>query len=133
MITRECDYALRALVLLARRAGERRIVSTTELSAAAEIPHRFLRKIVRRMTAAGLVRSHRGKAGGLELAIAPREMTVWQVLQAMDPTGAKLNRCTSDAHSCERSGACAVHREMQVVQDLVDMRLAEITLARLLE
>jgi Rrf2 family iron-sulfur cluster assembly transcriptional regulator len=132
MVSRECDYALRTLVLLAREARRRQIVSTTELSAVAEIPHRFLRKIARRMIAAGLVRSHRGRTGGLQLVRAPGEVTVLQVLEAMDPAGAKLNRCTADVGACSRVGVCTVHREMRVLQNLVDERLAEITLDRLI-
>jgi DNA-binding IscR family transcriptional regulator len=50
----------------------------------------------------------------------------------MDPVGAKLNRCTADAAACTRAGVCTVHREMRVLQDLLDERLAEITLDRLI-
>jgi len=76
-------YALRAMFELARRRTDK----PTSVSAVAEsqnIPFRFLENILIELKRAGLVKSMRGKEGGYILAAAPSELSVGQVLRAVE-------------------------------------------------
>jgi DNA-binding IscR family transcriptional regulator len=67
MITKETDYALRTALYLARQYEKADGVSSTAIMAVAmAIPYRFLRKIVGKLVAAGLLVSQRGKGGGVQ-------------------------------------------------------------------
>lgn len=130
MLTRETDYAIRALLCLASR-GEDAVVSTTVLSEEMDIPYRFLRRILLRLVARGLVASVRGKQGGLRLTHTPAQVSLLDIALAVDPDAVALNRCLVEPDSCRRVSYCAVHKELNRVQALVNGELAAVSLATL--
>jgi len=132
MITRETDYAIRALLRLARQ-GDGQAVSTTVLAEDMEIPYRFLRRIVLKLVARGLVRSTRGKRGGLQLACPAGAINLLDIVSALDPDAITLNLCLGDAHACPRSERCVVHNELADIQQALHRQLADISLAALAE
>ena len=127
MITRETDYALRTALYLARQEGDD-VVSTAELAEAMAIPYRFLRKIVSKLVAAGLVESRRGKGGGLMLSMPAGDMSLMQVISAVDPASVLLNRCFSDTAHCDRSGTCGIRQAVGDLQRQLHDGLNAITL-----
>jgi Rrf2 family protein len=82
-VSAKSDYALRALIEIAVR-GEEGPVSAEELGRAQEIPHGFLQAILADMRRAGLVVSQRGQSGGWRFARDPEEITVADVIRAVD-------------------------------------------------
>ncbi|HOF88108.1 MAG TPA: Rrf2 family transcriptional regulator, partial [Armatimonadota bacterium] len=84
MITRETDYAIRAMLYLAHHAGDGAISAAT-VAEAMDIPYRFLRRILSRLVGTNLLVSTRGKQGGLRLARDPEEVSLLDVVEAMDP------------------------------------------------
>lgn len=129
MITRETDYAIRALLRLALANGG--IVSTSVLATEMDIPYRFLRRIVLKLGAQGLVRSLRGKQGGLQLARPAEKISLLDVVKAVDAEAILLNTCLSDHNDCPREAFCVVHEELSDIQDELHRRFAQITLAGL--
>lgn len=129
MITRETDYAIRATLYLAKQQDQTVSVSTAELSEEMAIPYRFLRKIVSKLVAAGLVTSRRGKGGGLSLAREPQRISLMEIIRAVDPDAVLLNRCLSDVTRCDRSLFCGIHAELGRMQEQLDAGLAAVTLA----
>lgn len=128
MITREADYAIRALVALARRHGDGTgAASMPEVAAEMEIPYRFLRKLSKKMVAAGLVRSLRGKGGGLMLARPPARISLYDAVTAVAPAGAVLSHCLLRPGECGRTVSCRVHGEFRMIQNDVDRRLKRVT------
>jgi Rrf2 family protein len=82
-VSAKSDYALRALIEIAMRSpGEP--VSAEEVSRAQEIPHGFLQAILADLRRSGLVASQRGQSGGWRLARDPRDITVADVIRAVD-------------------------------------------------
>ena len=130
MITRETDYAIRAMLYLARQ-HDKEVVSTTVLAGAMEIPYRFLRRILLRLGAAGLVVSTRGQRGGLQLARAAEGISLLDLILAVDAEAVLLNTCLQESAHCQRADACVVHEALQHVQVELHQRLASITLATL--
>ena len=82
-VSAKADYALRALIELAgRKSGE--AVSAEELGRLQEIPHGFLQAILADMRRAGVVLSQRGQAGGWRLARHAEQITLADVIRAVD-------------------------------------------------
>ena len=132
MITREIDYAIRALLYLAMQS-DNPVVSTTVLAEEMEIPYRFLRRILLGLVEAGLVISTRGKQGGLRLAKMPAEISLYDLIKAIDRDAVALNICLADRDSCHRSASCVVHDELARIQEQLYWSLADVTLAVFVE
>ncbi len=82
-VSAKADYALRALIEIANRDDERP-VSAEEIGKLQEIPHGFLQAILADMRRAGIVVSQRGQSGGWRLATKPEDVTVADVIRAVD-------------------------------------------------
>jgi Rrf2 family protein len=82
-VSAKSDYALRALIELALRENDGP-VSAEELGNAQDIPRGFLQSILADLRRAGVVRSQRGQAGGWLMARASREVSVADVIRAVD-------------------------------------------------
>jgi Rrf2 family protein len=132
MITRETDYSLRLISALAARHQKGVLsVSSAEVADEMEIPYRFLRKLVKRLVVGGLIVSRRGKGGGVGLAKAPGDISLYDVLQVMGPKGVEISLCSSNSDACNRGGLCSMRREFSLIQAEVDKRLKQINMASL--
>jgi Rrf2 family protein len=95
-ISAKVDYAMRALVELAG-AGHRRPVTAERLADAQGIPQKFLQNILLELRRAGIVESHRGPDGGHALARPASEITVADVIRAVDgPLGSVAGHAPED-------------------------------------
>jgi Rrf2 family protein len=105
-ITRQADYAIRAMLFLASlKPGER--ASTSQIAETKKIPSSFLAKIVSQLSIAGLIHTSRGARGGVSLAHTPEEVTVLDVVEAIDGPIA-LNDCTLDPRQCSFGEECPI-------------------------
>ena len=82
-VSAKADYALRALIEIANR-DDGRPVSAEELGRLQEIPHGFLQAILADMRRAGIVVSQRGQSGGWRLATTSADVSVADVIRAVD-------------------------------------------------
>lgn len=105
-ITRETDYAIRCVLHLAH--APERVVMVEEIAAARYVPVSFLAKILQKLKRAKIVRSFRGVKGGFQLARAPEDVTLLDVIEAIQGKVA-MNACAVDPKICELSPFCVVH------------------------
>jgi Rrf2 family protein len=103
-ITRQADYALRAMVYLARLSPNQR-AATSQIAEEQHIPPSFLAKIISQLSIAGLIHTSRGARGGVALARPPEEISVLEVVEAIDGPIA-MNECTSPSGACEFGENC---------------------------
>lgn len=103
-ITRQADYALRAMLYLARMEPDKR-AATSHIAKEQEIPPSFLAKIISQLSIAGLIHTSRGARGGVSLAREPEEISVLEVIEAIDGPIA-LNECTHSTGSCPFGDDC---------------------------
>ncbi|MEQ6902809.1 Rrf2 family transcriptional regulator [Nocardioides sp. YIM 152588] len=82
-VSAKSDYALRALIEMAGRA-DGRAISAEELGRLQEIPHGFLQAILADLRRAGIVLSQRGQSGGWRMARTPDDVSVADVIRAVD-------------------------------------------------
>jgi Rrf2 family protein len=106
-ITREGDYGIRSILYLARQPFNK-ISFVNEISEEYKIPRSFLAKILQKLVKAKIVRSYRGVKGGFSLARQSREITVLDVLEAIEGKLA-LNICLVDKKKCGFSKHCPTH------------------------
>jgi Rrf2 family protein len=130
VITREVDYALRAVLELASGTAGR---SAAALAEATQVPYPFMRRVLARLTAARLVQSLRGRAGGVRLTRPAAALTLLDVVRAMDPDTVTLNACLREGAYCERSAWCAAHAALTDIQQDLWHRLAGISIAALVQ
>lgn len=115
-LTREADYALRTMLEVATRPfGE--LTTTTQVSRRRLVPRPFVRKIVPRLAAAGLLRTRRGKSGGLMLARPPDEISLLAVIDATSGDTLSVNRCVLQPEICPLQPVCPVHEVCRLVRD----------------
>ncbi len=105
-ITRETDYAIRCILHLAQKPD--RLTVIDEIAKAGAIPKSFLSKILQKLTRAHIVRSHRGLKGGFQLAKRAKEISIFDVIEAIEGPLA-MNICALDKKMCDFSNTCAVH------------------------
>lgn len=105
-ITRQADYALRAMLHLSRMEPGKR-AATRQIAETQKIPPSFLAKIVSQLSIAGLIHTSRGARGGVLLSRPAAEISLLEVVEAIDGPIA-LNDCTTSPESCDVDD-CPLH------------------------
>ena len=105
-ITRQADYAVRAVLYLAQRGPDVR-APTGQIARAQNIPLTFLAKIVSQLSAAGVLHATRGARGGVALARPPDDISLLDIVEAIDGPMV-LNECTLDPDRCPMINDCVV-------------------------
>jgi Rrf2 family protein len=130
-ITRAGEYGVQGLMHLARHNPGRRIM-LDEVSREEHIPKSFLAKIFQHLAKAGLVRSIRGSGGGFALARNPSEISVLEIIEAVEGK-ILIQRCRMDKPDCEHAGGCALCGLFERAQDGIKDVLTSTTLQDLIQ
>ncbi len=112
--TKAEEYGMKGVLFLAEKE-KKSITPLSEISKAKNIPEKFLAKIFQSLSRTGIVRSHRGVRGGFTLSRDPREISVKDVLEAIQGPY-HLMKCIKDMEVCEDSKKCAI-RDLFVVAE----------------
>ena len=108
MLSGTAEYALRAVVCMARNAGDDKYVRANDLAEAVDVPRNYLSKILHELTRAGILRSIRGKNGGFQLAVPAEDLTLLKVVQLFDQMGDQ-SRCLLGRPECSDADPCPAH------------------------
>ena len=130
-ISRRADYGVRVIIHLASLPDEQRS-STQEIAAQQSVPGPFLAKIISQLSLAGLLVTHRGAGGGVSLAHPPEEISLLQVIEALEGP-IRLNRCTIEPQACPRDQSCPVHHIWKTAQDELTALLESTTFDALVD
>ena len=120
-ITRQADYAVRAIYFLSG-LDEGVRASTSQIAKEQNIPPSFLAKIISQLSVAGLLNTSRGARGGVSLAKEPKEITMLDVIEAIDGP-IKLNQCVNASHGCKFDKECPMKVMWGEIQDDLVSRL----------
>ena len=128
MFSKTVEYALRAVVSLAHVAPAAR--TTDQLAAATRVKREYLSKVLQRLAAAGVVATRRGVGGGVALARDPGELTILDVVNAVEPIG-RIATCPLGlrAHGVR---LCPLHRRLDDALAQVEAAFRSTTLAEVL-
>ncbi|HNK62477.1 MAG TPA: Rrf2 family transcriptional regulator [Anaerolineales bacterium] len=119
-ITRQADYAVRAVLHLARNGDQR--TATSSIAEEQRIPPSFLAKIISQLSIAGLLHTSRGARGGVTLARTPQEITLLEVIEAIDGP-IQLNECVGDTGACSFDENCPLRPVWCEAQEVLVNRL----------
>jgi len=129
-LTDHTDFGLRLLMTLGARAPGR--ISARELAEAHGISFSHVQKVVQSLESEGFVETFRGRGGGVTLARAPDEITIGEVVRALEPH-LHLVRCFQPGESgCVLAGGCALTGVLKRARSAFMRELDEATLGELL-
>ncbi len=129
-ITRQADYAVRAVLYLAGKKDER--VATSMIAEEQKIPPSFLAKIISQLSIAGLLHTSRGARGGVTLARDARDITLLEVVEAIDGP-IQLNECVGGDGVCSFTDGCPMRPVWCEAQEELVARLRNTNFADLLK
>jgi Rrf2 family iron-sulfur cluster assembly transcriptional regulator len=124
------DYASRALLSLALHGAQTTPTSVRDIADRTGLPQPYLEQILLALKGAGLVRSKRGVGGGYVLARSPEEITLAQVVSAVD--GPIVAGDFGEPHTggaCDHEGQCVLLAVWAEVGEVMRHQLASFTLA----
>jgi Rrf2 family protein len=128
-LSKKADYGLIAMKHLALR-GDGASSSAREIAALFDIPIELMAKVLQRLVRLGLLASHQGTRGGYQLARPATEISVADVIQALDGP-LTVTACSTDEGQCEQYAKCNVRDPLWRVRERILAALAECTIADL--
>jgi len=131
ILKRNTDYALRAMVNLARhKAGD--LISVRQLTSDGAFPYQIGCKILQKLHKAGLVESYMGQKGGFRLSRESSEVTLAEIIEIFQG-GIRLNRCMPGGEGCKLQPQCPVSVKLKSLQRYIDGYFGGITLEEILD
>lgn len=129
LYSRPCEYALRALTYLSsHNQGE--LSRVHEIAASEDLPAPFLAKLLQQLARTGILTSVKGPKGGFGLARRPEDITLIEVVSAVDGTDS-FNRCAVGLSECSDTSPCPLHDTWKPLRTKITDYLSEQTLADL--
>lgn len=130
-VSMKSDYSLRAVLDLATHFGQGPVQSA-DIAARQGIPEPYLEQLLTILRKAGLIKSVRGPQGGHLLARSPEQISVGEVIAALEGSIAPM-RCVEATDSCSLSGVCAQRELWKEINEMTQRVLDNTTIASLLE
>ncbi len=132
MLSQKAKYAIKALITLAK-APDNNLVQARDIATKQKIPKKFLDLIFFELRRHGLIQSIRGRDGGYRLALPPDQISIAQIVRAVDGALAPLP-CASvrfyrRCDDCEDEKTCEVRHMMREVRDAASAILDNTSLA----
>jgi Rrf2 family protein len=128
-LSKKADYALMAMKHLALR-GDCGSSSAREIAEQYDIPLELMAKVLQRLVRRGLLASHQGTRGGYELARRPAQISVADVIQAIDGP-VTVTACSTEDARCDQFAKCNVRDPLWKVRERILAALGDCTIAEL--
>jgi Rrf2 family protein len=131
-LSKKADYALIAMKHLALRGdrGTQGSASAREIAELYDIPVELMAKVLQRLVRRGLLASQQGTRGGYQLAQRPAQISVADVIQAIEGP-VTVTACSTDEGQCEQFSKCNVRDPLWRVRERILTALGECTIAEL--
>jgi Rrf2 family nitric oxide-sensitive transcriptional repressor len=128
MFSQTVEYALRAVAFLASQAPAGR--TTDQIATATRVPKAYLSKVLQSLVRGGVAHSQRGVGGGMTLVKPPAELTILEVVNAVEPIG-RIRECPLGlkAHGVR---LCPLHKRLDDALATVEAVFGKTTLAEVL-
>lgn len=129
LITRDTDYAVRALSYIAKNKGK--IVSVSDLVKELKMPRPFLRKILQVLNKNRILKSYKGKEGGFLLSLPANKIFLMDLI-AIFQGSFQLNECLFRKRICPQRNSCVLRKKISIIEKNVISEMNNITIASLL-
>jgi Rrf2 family protein len=130
LITRDADYAIRALCCIAM--SKEKIISARDLKKSLNIPRPFLRKILQVLTKKGVLLSYKGRGGGFSLGIRPEDITIFRILEIFQGPF-RISEHVFRKKPCPNIKKCKLKKRLDAIEKNLAKELKSIDLASLLD
>jgi Rrf2 family protein len=127
--SRSAEYAIRAFVHLAEVPGGK-FAMVKQIAEHADIPSHFLAKILQQLARKGFLKSSKGPTGGFSLRIPPQEVSMLQIVDAVDGL-ADFARCPAGMAECNDQQPCGMHDTWKALRSRIMEYLERTTIADL--
>jgi Rrf2 family protein len=128
MFSQTVEYALRAVVCLADQAPDG--CTTDQIAEATKVPKAYLSKVLQGLSRAGIVHTQRGLGGGITLTKTPAELTMLEVVNAVEPIQ-RIKECPLGLAS-HGTNLCPLHRRLDAAYAQVEQAFGRTTLEEIL-
>jgi Rrf2 family transcriptional regulator, nitric oxide-sensitive transcriptional repressor len=128
MFSQTVEYALRAVIHLAHEAPAAR--TTAQIAEATRVPKDYLSKILQGLAKKGILQTQRGVGGGVSLSKPPGELTILDVVNAVEPIE-RFHTCPLKLPNHGKN-LCPLHRRMDEAMATVEEAFRNSTLAEVL-
>lgn len=125
-LTKRGDYAVRAMIDLARHEGE--LLSVRAIAEEMGVPPRFLPQVMADLVKAGLVQAAQGRSGGYRLSAPAPTTSLLTIVEAVEGSS-RRETCVLRGGPCGRNGDCSVHAAFAAAEEGMIAALAPVTLA----
>jgi len=123
-------YGLYAMYYLARHQGQG--PQSLQCIASTGVPKQYLEQLLGNLRRAGLVTTVRGAQGGYQIAKSPQEISILDIIDAMEGP-LELSECMTDKNQCTLSCGCPVRRVWEGLTNSINNELAQVRLGSMLE
>lgn len=130
LLTRDADYAVRALCFIAKKKDS--IVSVKELVKSLRVPRPFIRKILQILNKKGLLKSYKGKGGGFVLGLMPRDITLRNIIEVFQGL-LKFSEHNFKKRMCPEVKRCPLKKRLDAIERFIKSELDSITIEYLLK
>jgi len=127
LITRNTDYALRALCFLSKQKD---IVTVSQLVKSLGVPRPFMRKILQKLNQEKILESSKGQRGGFKLKLPPERIYILGIMRIFQGQ-VGLNGCFLKKKACPNKGKCVLRKKIRNIEANVFRQLEDINIASL--
>lgn len=128
LVTKNTDYAVRALAHLARHPAE--VIPASRIAAEENIPEKFLRRLLRELIKNGYLVAKEGKGGGVRLGKKPETIRVLDLMSVFQGDF-QISECMFKKHICPNRRSCVLRAKVKVIEKNMEAQFAKITIASL--
>lgn len=129
--SKTCEYAIRALSYLAAKPDQK-LTMIPEIGNKTQVPEAYLAKIFQALVKHEILISRRGPSGGFSLKKKPSELTLLEIVKAVDDIE-RLNACVMGLEDCSIVNACPMHEVWADTKQKVIERLEACSLSELID
>lgn len=130
LITRDTDYAVRAICFMAK--SKEKVLPVSVLVKELKVPYPFLRKILQLLNKKRILKSQKGSGGGFQLAIPAEEISLVELISIFQGSF-KLNECILRKRLCPNVAKCVLSKKIKNMERYIMHELKNITAASLLK
>ncbi len=129
LLSKTAEYGIRAVLYIS--LNQPKLIRAVDIAKDLKVPYHFLAKVIQKLVKAGILRSKRGKKGGLTLKKSPEKIKLIDVVIALDGEEIFKN-CVLGLPNCSDKNPCSVHDYWKNIREQIRQMLSERSIQELL-
>jgi Rrf2 family protein len=132
-ITRDTDYALRALVFMAKAGKKEKngIVTVDDIAKGQKLPRIFLRRILQKLANNKVLTSYKGRSGGFSFLVNPEKIKITNIIRIFQGD-IDLTHCFLKTAICPNIKVCTFRKKLKSLNSIVNKELEKIKISSLI-